>query len=148
MNYRDTEIWRLARALAVDIHRMSLTKLPKFEMFEEGSQIRRSSKSIRSNIVEGYGRRRYKAEFIKFLVYAHASCDETIDHLEAIFETGSLTDEPLYQQLRERLDVLGRKLNRFIQSVEQEHLTPAPVTPPRRSSVRIANPESRIPNRS
>ena len=74
--------------------------------------------------------------------------DETIDHLETVFETGSLTDESLYHQIRERLDVLGRKLNRFIQSVEQEHLPPGPVTPPRRSSVRISNPVSRIPNRS
>ena len=30
-----------------------------------GSQIRRSSKSVVSNIVEGFGRRRYKNEFIK-----------------------------------------------------------------------------------
>ena len=41
--------------------------LPKFEMFEEGSQIRRSSKSVRSNIVEGYGKRHYKNDFIRFL---------------------------------------------------------------------------------
>jgi len=147
MNYRDTEIWQLARGLVIDIHRMSLTKLPKFEMFEEGSQIRRSSKSIRSNIVEGYGRRRYKAEFIKFLVYAHASCDETIDHLDTLFETGSLTDDGLHTALQGRLDTLGRKLNRFIQSVEREHLTPASTPSPRTSS-RISNPASRIPPRS
>ena len=143
MNYRDTEIWQLTRALAVDIHRMSRNKLPKFEMFEEGSQIRRSSKSIRSNIVEGYGRRHYKAEYIKFLVYAHASCDETIDHLDTLFETGSLADETLHRQLHERLDTLGRKLNRFIQSVEREHLAPASTGPPPTAS-RILHPASRI----
>jgi len=44
---------------------MSLT-LPRFELYETGSQIRRSSKSIRSNIVEGYGRRRYKFDYIRF----------------------------------------------------------------------------------
>ena len=58
MNYRDLEVWQLSRELVVDIHQMTLTQLPKFEMFEEGSQIRRSSKSIKSTIVEGYGRRR------------------------------------------------------------------------------------------
>ena len=56
----------MARTLSVDIHRMTLMKLPKFEMFEEASQIRRAIKSVRSNIVEGYGRRRYKQEFVKF----------------------------------------------------------------------------------
>jgi four helix bundle protein len=63
MNYRNLEVWQLARELVVAIHNMTLTKLPKFEMFEEGSQIRRSIKSVKSNIVEGYGRRRYKQEF-------------------------------------------------------------------------------------
>jgi four helix bundle protein len=121
MSYRNLEIWKLARAMSVDIHKMSLTQFPKFEMYEEGSQIRRSSKSIRSNIVEGYGRRRYKQEFIKFLVYAHSSCDETLDHLDTVFETGSLTDEKLFRNLYDRLELLGRKISKFIDSVEVGH---------------------------
>ena len=72
MIYKKLEIWQLARELVIDIHKMTLTKLLKFEMFEEGSQIRKSSKSVRSTIVEGYGRRRYKQEFIRFLTYAIA----------------------------------------------------------------------------
>ena len=135
MSYRDLEIWKLAREAAIGIHRMTLQRLPKFEMYEEASQIRRSVKSIRSNIVEGYGRRRYKQEFIHFLTFAHASCDETIDHLEGLFETGSLTDETVYRGLQAQLDLLGRKLHVFIEGVEREHVShPAP---------RIADPVSR-----
>src|ERR1043165_4306390 len=96
MSYRNLEIWQLARELVVDVHEMTLKKIPKWEMFEEGSQIRRSMKSIKSTIVEGYGRRRYKQEFIRFLTYALASCDETTDHLETLFETRSLADSALY----------------------------------------------------
>jgi four helix bundle protein len=99
-SYRDLEIWKMARELAVCVHKMTLEKLPKFEMYEEGSQTRRSSKSISSNIVEGFGRRRYKNDYIKFLTYALASCDETIDHLE-LKETGSLTDKVLFEDLSE-----------------------------------------------
>ena len=69
---------------------MSLDELPKFEMYEEGSQIRRSAKSVVANIVEGFGRRRYKGEFVQFLTYAVASCDETKAHLDILHETGSL----------------------------------------------------------
>lgn len=123
MSYRDLEIWDLARQIAVAVHRMTLQNLPKFEMYEEGSQIRRSAKSISANIVEGYGRRRYKQEFIRFLVFAHGSCDETIDHLEMLFETGSLTNEVVYRDLSAQLDLLGRKLNVFIDSVERSHRT-------------------------
>lgn len=121
MSYRNLEIWKLARTVSVDVHKMTLTQLPKFEMYEEGSQIRRASKSVRSNIVEGYGRRRYKQEFIKFLVYAHSSCDETVDHLETVFETGSLADEKVFRDLSARLDTLGRKISKFIDSVEAGH---------------------------
>lgn len=121
MSYRDLEIWKLARDVAAAVHRMTLDELPKFEIHEEGSQIRRSVKSIRSNIVEGYGRRRYKQEFIRFLVFAHSSCDETIDHLETLFETGSLTNERFYRELAAQLDLLGRKLNVFVEGVEREH---------------------------
>ena len=95
--YKDLEIYRLAHTLAVDCHRVSL-RLPKFEMYEEGSQLRRSSKSISSLIVEGFGRRRYKADFLKFLVYFHASCDETKEHLEMFYDTESLTDKEVTSQ--------------------------------------------------
>jgi four helix bundle protein len=78
-------------------------------------------KSVRSNIVEGYGRRRYKQDFIRFLTFAHASCSETIDHLEILWETGSLKNEALFESLHARLNQLGGKLNRFISSVEAQH---------------------------
>jgi four helix bundle protein len=81
--------------LAIQVHNMTLT-LPKYEMYEQCSQVRRSTKSIKDNIVEGYGRRRYKNEFIRFLVFAHASCDEAVSQLTMIdeihFEPKGLTD--------------------------------------------------------
>lgn len=119
MSYRNLEIWQLSRTLVVDLHAMTLEQLPKFELYEEGSQLRRSVKSIKSTIVEGYGRRRYTAEYIRYLIFAQASCDETIDHLETLFETGSLGDAALYNELHARLDMLGRKINAFIQAVEK-----------------------------
>ena len=120
MSYKNQEIWQLAREQSNKIHAMSL-KLPKFEMYETGSQIRRSAKSIRSNIVEGYGRRRYKQEYIRFLVFALASNDETHDHLDSLFETKSLKDKKLYQELISCCDIVGKKLNLFIQSVEKNN---------------------------
>jgi four helix bundle protein len=123
MSYKKLEIWQMARDLVIDIHKMTLEELPKFEMFEEGGQIRRSSKSVKSNIVEGYGRRKYKLEFLHFLSYAIASNDETIDHLETLFETSSLSDMKLFENLHNRLEILGKKINLFLQGVEREHNT-------------------------
>ena len=117
-NYKDLEIYKLSYDLAIKIHKMSL-KLPKYEMYEEGNQIRRSSKGIASCIVEGYGRKKYKAEFVKFLIYAHASCDETILHLNFIKDTHQLNKKELHYFLDD-YNKLGGKINRFLQYVEKE----------------------------
>jgi four helix bundle protein len=121
MNYRDLEVWPLARQLVIDIHEMTLTKLPKLEAFEEASQIRRAMKSVKACIVESYGRRNYKQEFIRFLTYALASCDGTMDHLDTLVATGSLKDKVLSDKLAKELEQLGKKLNLFLQSVERGH---------------------------
>lgn len=52
-SYRDLEIYNMAHKMGVDIHKFSLT-LPKYELYETGSQMRRASKSVSANIVEGY----------------------------------------------------------------------------------------------
>lgn len=122
MNYKDLEIWQLAREVVIEIHRMTLS-LPKFEQYEAGSQIRRSSKSVKANIVEGYGRRNYKNEYIRFITFALASNDETLDHLETLFETGSLVDQNFYKEIHNKIEILGKKINRFLQSVRNEHLS-------------------------
>jgi four helix bundle protein len=120
MSYKQLNIWRLARELSVDIHKLSLS-LPKYEQYEVGSQIRRSSKSTRANIVEGYGRRTYKNEFIKFIIYALSSNDETIDHLETLFETGSIKDEEKYNEIHGKLIDLGKQLNSFLTALNRQH---------------------------
>lgn len=120
-SYRDLEIYQLSHGLAVKLHQFSLA-LPKYEMFETGSQLRRASKSVSANIVEGYGRRRYKAEFIRFLVFAHASCDETCEWIEYIKDNHSSMAE-IAEKFIEELQVVGRKISRFIASVEKNHKT-------------------------
>lgn len=44
-SYKDLEIYTLSYELAVKVHKMTL-RLPKYEMYEEGSQVRRSSKGV------------------------------------------------------------------------------------------------------
>ena len=85
-------------------------------MYEQWSQVRRSTKSIKDNIVEGYGRNRYKNEFIRFLVYSHASCDEAISQLTMIdeihFESKKLNE------IVNEYEILGRKISKFINYVD------------------------------
>lgn len=53
-SYRDLDIYKESKLNAIQVHKMTMS-LPKFEMYEEGSQIRRSAKAVTSLIVEGYG---------------------------------------------------------------------------------------------
>lgn len=120
-SYQDLDIYKISLALFYEVHPASLL-LPKYEMYELGSQIRRSSDSVNSNIVEGYGRNRYKADFIKFLVYSHSSCLETKGHLIKI--------NRLYKDLIPEIDRfitdydnLGAKIFNFIKYVESNWKT-------------------------
>ena len=119
-SYRELEVYKQSKSLAVKVHKLSLL-LPKFEMYEEGSQVRRSSKAVTSAIVEGYGRRRYKNEFIRYLVFAQSECDETRVRLDFLFETESIKDEALYQALSNDYEALSKQINKFIQWVEDNY---------------------------
>ena len=121
--YKKLEIYQMAHTLAVEVHGMTL-KLPKFEMYEEGSQIRRSSKSVAAQIVEGYCRRKFKGDFLLYLTRAYAECSETIEHLELLYETKSLAEQSVYNHLRDQYETLSKKIFRFNQSVSDSHDKP------------------------
>ena len=122
-SYRDLEVFVLAKKLAIETHKISLA-LPKYELYEEGSQIRRSSKSVVSNLVEGFARKNYKNEFLRYITYCIGECDETQVHLEMLFETGSLKNEKQFEYLSKEYNKLARMLNRFYSSVLKMHISP------------------------
>ena len=91
-------------------------------MYELGSQLRRSSDSITTNIEEGYGRKRYKADFSKFLIYAHAGSDETVSHIEKLIllYPDIMKDK---ENLKHGYEKLGAKILAFIRYVESSWKT-------------------------
>lgn len=114
--YKELEIYKESFNLFLKTHRFTL-KLPKHELYELGSQLRRSSDSINSNIVEGYGRNKYLKDFIRFLTFAYSSNNETINHLKKL--------ENLYPEFNIELtdlineyDNLGGKIYKFIEYVQ------------------------------
>ena len=121
-SYKDLDIYKMGLELFYTIHPISL-QLPKHELYELGSQLRRSSESIVSNIVEGYGRKRYKADFIKFLTYSsYSSCLETMNHIEKInyLYPNKIQND---KEIIENYDKLGAKIFSFIKYVEQQWKT-------------------------
>lgn len=119
--HEDLEVYRLAHEFGLRVHALSL-KLPRHELYEEGSQVRRSSKSVGAQIVEGHALRRYKSEYLRYLWRAYASAEETIEHLLKLTDTGSagsMTDQ--CQELLDQYSTLCRKLYNYISAVERRH---------------------------
>jgi four helix bundle protein len=118
-SYKELETYKIAFELAIKVQKLCLL-LPKMEQYELCSQIRRSSQSVRANIVEGYGRRKYKAEFLRFLIMANASLLETESHLEML---NSLYDKDEIKRLIKAYGELGKKMHRFIEFVQKNWKT-------------------------
>lgn len=121
--YKDLEIYNLAFELAIKI-RLETLKLPNYDKYEVGGQLRRSSQSIKDNIVEGCGRRRYKADFIKFLTYSYASLQEAKSQTEFLARISESSDE--WNKFSLELDKLGIKIYNFICYVEKSWNTSQP----------------------
>lgn len=109
MSYRNLDIYKIAFDLFLKTYKSSLL-LPKYELSELGSQLRRSSDSVITNFVEGYGRSTYRNDYIRFLIYSHASNDETINHLEKIIILyPDFSSE--FETLRNEYNTLSGKIN-------------------------------------
>ena len=121
MKHTSLKVWEIADELTIAIQDLTLNSISSIERYESGPQIRRSIKSVKANIVEGFSRRAYKKDFIHFLIIAKGSADETIDHLDTLYKTKSLKDKKKYQEIRRKLIQLSYKLYLFINAVKQNH---------------------------
>ena len=116
MKVNDLRVYQRSYKIAVDIHKLTL-KFPKIEQYGGiADQLRRSSKSIAANIVEGYAKQNfYKADFKKMLIYALSSCDETQLWIEMSKDLGYISSKE-YIQIYQELDQIGKMLYRFIKN--------------------------------
>jgi four helix bundle protein len=109
--YHDLVVYKNSCELANIIHKISL-KLPK-DLIDISYQIRRCSKSIPTNIAEGYGRCGSVKERINFLRISLGSNDEMIVHLNFI-KSRKCLEEKLVVKIIEAYVVNGKRLNNLI----------------------------------
>lgn len=93
--FRDLEVYKKSFRLHIVIHELSMT-FPKFEMYELGSQIRRSSNSVPANIAEGYNNQHTNI-YLEGLNRAVGEAQETQHHLDAALEKGYL-DQKMFDE--------------------------------------------------
>ena len=90
-SFRDLDVYQKLFALHLDIHEISLT-FPKFELYELGSQIRRSSNSAPANTAEGWNNQHTNI-YLEALNRAIGECQETQHHLSVSLSKKYITGD-------------------------------------------------------
>ena len=94
---RDLKVYRKAFDTAMEIFELT-KKFPKEETYSLTDQIRRASRSVCSNLSEGWRKRRYKAVFLNKLTDSGQEAAETQTWLEFSLHCKYI-DEETFQRL-------------------------------------------------
>ena len=110
-SYKDLEIYKRSYKLSLKLHEIT-KNFPEEEKYDLTSQIRRCSKSIPTNIAEGFGRRS-KEEFKRFVKISLGSCSELEVHLCYSKDLKYISCKQ-YDELSKENDEIGKMLNSTI----------------------------------
>lgn len=109
--FEDLEVYKKARQFRKDMYGVG-KRLPQFEKYELGSQIRRASLSLTNNIAEGHGRYHYLDQ-IKFQLQARGSLAELVDDLNVCEDEDYLPIDDV-TALKDRAKEVQRLINGYI----------------------------------
>ncbi|MFN0159135.1 MAG: four helix bundle protein [Bacteroidota bacterium] len=115
-SYSDLEAYQKLVELHITVHELTMS-FPKFEMYELGSQLRRSSNSAPANLAEGWNNRHINL-YLEGINRALGELRETVHHLSVAHRKRYLTEE-LHRNLNERYNECGKMLRGLEQSLER-----------------------------
>src|SRR5215510_4839297 len=115
--FRGLRVYQLAFKLAMEIFHES-KKFPSEEKYSLTDQIRRASRSVASNISEGYRKKRYPKSFINKMSDADGEASETQVWIDFAHACGYIT-EALQLRWREGYEEIGRMLGGMIAHPER-----------------------------
>jgi four helix bundle protein len=106
----------LAHRLSLDVAELVRT-FPKDERYDLAGQMRRSVRSIPSDISEGFGRHHFNDK-LTFYERARASLGELRNHFQEALGNGYL-GEATYEGYSRRTNEIGYLLNRMMKNVRE-----------------------------
>lgn len=121
-SYKDLDVYNLSYSLAMEIFLLS-KNFPKEETYSLSSQLIRSSRSISSNIVEGWAKRIHEKKFKLHLVDALGSAAETQNWIQFAKDCNYI-DENKLESLTQKLDQIGRMLTKLHQNWKTQSIQP------------------------
>lgn len=115
--FRDLKVYKLSFDLAMYIFQVS-KEFPKDEKYSLTDQIRRSSRSVCSNIAEAYRKRIYPKHFVSKLTDADGECSETTVWLDFALNCEYISKEK-YELIINQYNEVGRMLGGMMQNPEK-----------------------------
>ena len=115
--FRNLMVYKKAFSLAMDIFELIKT-FPKEEKYGLISQIRNSSRSVCSNIGEGYRKRQYPAHFVSKISDADMENTETQVWLDFSLACKYISDD-LHKTFNARSEEIGKLLNDMLKNPEK-----------------------------
>lgn len=112
--YKGLGVYQKSYRLVLAVYEQTKT-FPKEERYGMTAQLQRAAVSIPLNIAEGHGKRRSKAEFIRFLEMSKGSCNEVSVLLELSKDLGYMS-EMMYAELNRAYDEIGKMLTGLMKS--------------------------------
>ena len=109
-HFRDLEVYQLAMDSAMRIFELS-KQFPAEEKYSLTDQIRRSSRSVCTNIAEAWRKRRYPNAFVSKLSDSDAEAAETQVWLEFAFKCGYLNQTVVKELDRAYDQIMGKLVN-------------------------------------
>ncbi len=116
-SFRDLNVYKKAFDLSMLIFKES-KKFPNEERFGLKSQIRRSSRSVCSNVGEGYRKRLYPAHFVSKCSDADMENSETQVWLDFALACEYIEKEQ-YDEYLKRSEEIGRMIGHMIENPEK-----------------------------
>ena len=89
--FEDLEVYQVAREFRKAMYAVN-RRLPDFEKYDLGSQIRRAALSLTNNMAEGHGRFHYPDQ-IRFFLHSRGSLQELVDDLNVCLDENYLLTE-------------------------------------------------------
>ena len=115
--HRDLKVYQLAYRLAMEIFTLSKS-FPKEERYSLTGQIRRSSRSVATNIVEAFRKRRYPNMFVSKLADADGEAAETQVWVDFAHDCGYLSQEQ-HDELIGGYEEVGKMVGGMMASPEK-----------------------------
>lgn len=114
--FEDLKVWQLAHGLSLDVAELVRT-FPKNEKYDLVGQMRRSVRSVPSDISEGFGRYHFNDK-LTFYERARSSLGELRNHFNEALGNGYL-GEAVYENFSKRINEVGYLLNRMMKNVQR-----------------------------